>query len=674
MLDLRRKIILLLLIPLLGLAGLAAQRAFDDIGELAQTQRIADVVELAGRLGPTLHELQRESALSQAAAADPAAPRAALLAQRAATDAQSARLYEVADRITQERFGARFAGAFGRAGEAFGHLEGRRRDIDAGKLDAAATAAYFEEAIARMLDVVGEIGGLGAMPAVAARVNAYVFFVRAKDAAAREAAYLARALSGGPMATRDLTSLRGFAAEQEVYAGLFAAYAEGDAKTAGMSALTGPQVQAASRLRARLLAGETVGTAAWQDAAAARAAAAQSAETALLADLGSANAAGVHAAQRQLFAGIVLAVAMVLAAIAIGVALLLSIVRPLAHLTETMNRLAGGELDVALTEAGRSDEIGRIGQAVERFRQGLLADQARRAQEREAEAERAEAERKRTLEGLGETLEAQVRDVIAAVVAAAQAGQGTAAELVAGSARIRQSSQQAAGSASEASEAVAGFAAECERLAAAITEVRGQAHRSTESVAAASDAVARTDRETATLAEAAQRIGDVAKLIAEIAGQTNLLALNATIEAARAGEAGKGFAVVAGEVKSLAQQTARATEDIERQIGAIRTATGRVVEAIGDVRGSFDQVKSYAGAIAEAVEQQNQSTLAIAGNVARTAETTRGVSEMMAGIVADASDAAERTQALAAQSGALAGQAGRLRGDVEGFVAGLRQA
>jgi methyl-accepting chemotaxis protein len=186
--------------------------------------------------------------------------------------------------------------------------------------------------------------------------------------------------------------------------------------------------------------------------------------------------------------------------------------------------------------------------------------------------------------------------------------------------------------------------------------------------------VARTDREIAVLAEAAQKIGDVAKLIAEIAGQTNLLALNATIEAARAGEAGKGFAVVAGEVKSLAQQTARATEDIGRQISAIRTATGRVVETIGDVRGAFGEVQRYAAAIVDAVENQNQSTSAIAGNVARTAETTSGVSDMMAEIVADATAAAERTGALETQSRDLAAQADRLRSDVGGIVANLRQA
>jgi len=674
MLDLRRKIVLLLLIPLLGLCGLAVQRSLEGLAALGQTQRIANAVELAGRLGPTLHALQRENAASQAALGA-AASRAALQMSRVATDAASVRLYEVADRITQERFGKRFSDAFARAGEAFGNLDGRRADFDAGRLGATETAAYFDATIARMLDVVGEIAGLGAAPAISARVNAYVYLLRAKDAASRETVFVARNVAAaGAMAAADLSSLRSFGAEQAVYATLFEAFAEGPIKAAGLSALTGSDGAAIAALRVRLLAGEQMAGETWLDAAAARGRAAQNAETALLADLTTANSAELAGRRQALIGGVALAIGLVAVAVAVGVVLLLSIVRPLAHLTETMNRLAAGELDVELTEAKRSDEIGRIGKAVELFRQGLLADQVRQAQTRETQLAQSAAERRQSLDALAQTLEARVRDVIDQVVGAARAGQGTAAELVANSARIRQGSTQAASSAVDASQAVGGFAAECERLAASIHEVRGQAQQSAQSVATANDAVTRTDREIAVLAEAAQKIGDVAKLIAEIAGQTNLLALNATIEAARAGEAGKGFAVVANEVKSLAQQTARATEDIGRQIAAIRTATGRVVETIGDVRGAFGEVQRYAGAIAEAVENQNRSTRAIAGNVAQTAATTSGVSDMMAAIVADAAASAERTGALEIQSRDLAAQADRLRSDVGGIVANLRQA
>jgi len=617
MLNLRNKIVLLLLVPLAGLGWLAFERARADFADLADTMRLADVVELAGRLGPTLHELQVEGVLS-AGGQGPA-----LAAQRVRTDAASARLYEVADRITQDRFGARFAAAFGRAGEEFAHLDSRRAAVDAGPGRAAAVA-WYAATVARLLDVVAETGNLGADRTLAARINAYLFFMRAKAAA-----------------------IAGDGAAQAVHAGLFAAYAETGIRETGLAALAGD---------------------------AARGPAAMAAEASILADLAAANARNVAAVRARLYAALALVAALVLGAVGLGLALALSIVRPLAHLTATMNRLADGELDVTLAEAARGDEIGRIGRAVERFRTNLAADQRRRAAEREADRARAEAERRAALDALAATLDASVRDVVGAVAGAAHEGREAAGDLVAGATRIKERSVAAAGSAAEASTAVAGFAGECDRLAAAILEVREQARASAETVGTAAKAVARTDAETATLAEAARAIGDVVKLIAEVAGQTNLLALNATIEAARAGEAGKGFAVVAGEVKSLAGQTARATEDINRQVDAIRAATSRVVGAIGEVRGTFADVSRYAGAIAESVDRQNESTRAIAGEVARTAATARDVSDAMAAIAADASAAAERTGRLVVQSDALVAGADQLRADVEGFVRRIRLA
>ncbi|MBI1245891.1 MAG: HAMP domain-containing protein [Alphaproteobacteria bacterium] len=674
MLNLRRKIILLLIVPLAGLGWLAFERAAEDRGRLGEATRLAEAVELAARLGATLHELRAEGALSVLGGGSASANVSALRAQRARTDAASARLYDVADRITQERLGERFANAFARAGETFAHLEGRRADLDAGKLAPDAARGYFNETAARMLDVIAETGNLGAERALAARINAYLFFMRAKDAAANEAVEGALALSRGGMAAVDISALRAQAASQLVFAGLATAYAEEPARTAMRAAFDESPARRVAALREAAGEGHPPTLADWQQATAARADGLLQGERVLLDNLRAANEERLSAARRRLLTGLGAVAAIVAGALALGVALLLSIVRPLARLTATMNRLAEGELDVTLAEAARGDEIGRIGKAVERFRQNLLADQARRAAEREAERNQAEAERRHALDGLAGSLEASVRDVVASVIGAAKDSREAASDLVAGASRIRERSSAAANEASDASGAVEGFARECEQLAGSIAEVEAQARRTAEVVADASRAVARTDAETATLSGAAEHIGDVVKLINEIAGQTNLLALNATIEAARAGEAGKGFAVVAGEVKSLAAQTARATEDIHRQVAAIREATARVVGAIAGVRGSFDEVAQQSSAIAEAVERQNGATRAIAGNVASTAGATQNVSRAMAAIAEDATGAADRTGLLVAQSRSLADQADRLGADVEKLVRDLRRA
>ena len=182
----------------------------------------------------------------------------------------------------------------------------------------------------------------------------------------------------------------------------------------------------------------------------------------------------------------------------------------------------------------------------------------------------------------------------------------------------------------------------------------------------------RTDQVVRALAEGAQQIGEVVSLISSIAGQTNLLALNATIEAARAGEAGRGFAVVAGEVKGLAAQTARATDDISKQIGRIQGATQEAVSAIGGIAATIDEVSRIAAAIAEAVEQQGVATREIARNVQEAAQGARMVSET----IVDVSSGAQETGRAAGQvlegAGTLSGQAEGLRGEVGRFLAEVR--
>jgi methyl-accepting chemotaxis protein len=177
-----------------------------------------------------------------------------------------------------------------------------------------------------------------------------------------------------------------------------------------------------------------------------------------------------------------------------------------------------------------------------------------------------------------------------------------------------------------------------------------------------------------TLAQAAQRIGDVIKLIQDIAAQTNLLALNATIEAARAGEAGKGFAVVASEVKTLANQTAKATEDITAQIDAIQNATGRTVTAIQDIGKTINQVSEISSVIAAAVEEQSAATQEIASNVQQAARGTQDISGNIGGVTEAAEHTAVASSQVLDSAAELSRQAETLRGQVDHFLASLRAA
>ena len=293
----------------------------------------------------------------------------------------------------------------------------------------------------------------------------------------------------------------------------------------------------------------------------------------------------------------------------------------------------------------------------------------RREAEREREAMNQQQQQRAMVDEAITTFRKGVEEHLRMVTEGAMAMRTTAATLLGNSDRTSKSAESAVSASNEASVNVEIAAVAADQLSGSIGEIGRQLNAATGVVRAAVGEAKGTNAQIDALAKAAQKIGDVIKLIRTIAGQTNLLALNATIEAARAGEAGKGFAVVASEVKSLAVQTAKATEDIATLIMSVQGATGSAVSAIGRIAGRMEEIDGYAASVSSAVEQQSAATSEISQNVAGAAESAKLVVSVLDDVAGAATETRESAESVLTASQAVEAAAAELRHEVEGFLA-----
>ncbi|MGO8914398.1 MAG: methyl-accepting chemotaxis protein [Stellaceae bacterium] len=366
--------------------------------------------------------------------------------------------------------------------------------------------------------------------------------------------------------------------------------------------------------------------------------------------------------------------AIVLMAVLLVLALLMTrtIVRPLKSLRAAMDRLTHGDTSFELAERARGDEIGEMVNAVAVLKEATI--EAKRLATKEAEDQVTRQLRARTIEELAKGFEGQVSEIIGSLVASAQRMQASAQAMSATAEQTRGQATAVAAASEEASANVQTVATSAEELAASINDVGGQISTSTTVARQASEDVQRSNAVASSLTTAAQRVGEVVALINNIASQTNLLALNATIEAARAGEAGKGFAVVASEVKTLASQTAKATDEIKSQIESIQSATDNTVSAIQGIGSTIERMNEIGASVASAIDQQRAATQEIARNVQQAASGTQRVSSNIQ-IVNEAavSTGTAATEVLSATR-QLATESTTLREAVDEFLKNIRAA
>ncbi|MFB9263224.1 methyl-accepting chemotaxis protein [Bradyrhizobium erythrophlei] len=350
-----------------------------------------------------------------------------------------------------------------------------------------------------------------------------------------------------------------------------------------------------------------------------------------------------------------------------------SIVAPITGMTAAMRKIAAGDTATIIPALERRDEVGAMAQSVQVFKDSMIEAVRLRGEQDELK-QRSEAEKHGLLGRMADDFENSVRASLDALAGAAVELRATSNSMSTAADAASQQATTVAAVAQQASANVQTVAAATEELSSSVSEIGRQVAQSTEIAHKAVEEANRTNTTVQGLSAAAQKIGDVINLISDIASQTNLLALNATIEAARAGEAGRGFAVVASEVKSLASQTAKATEEISAQVAAMQDATTDAVQAIEHIGGTIGGINEITVAIASAVEEQGSATREIARNVQEAARGTSEVSGNIGVVTRAAGETGTAAGRVLTSADQLNTQATMLREKVDRFLANIRAA
>ncbi|MGB5949208.1 MAG: methyl-accepting chemotaxis protein [Parvibaculum sp.] len=355
-----------------------------------------------------------------------------------------------------------------------------------------------------------------------------------------------------------------------------------------------------------------------------------------------------------------------------GVFFARQISKPITNLTGAMRQLANGDTSVELNGADRRDEIGEMTAAVEIFRANAIE---RQHLERQQEIERAEKEKRAAaIETMIADFDASMKEMLESVSTAASEMEQTSVAMTQTAEVTNERASMVASASEQTTANIQTVASATEEMAISIEEIRRQTAKSNEIGAQANSTAAETNAKVEALTTAARQIGEIVTLIQQIAGQTNLLALNATIEAARAGEAGRGFAVVATEVKALATQTAKATEEIAQQIGAIQGSTGETVAAIQQISHIIAQINEIGRSISESVDQQNMTTREISRNVSEVADGSREVANNILDVTGAANESAGAASLVRRAATELSAQAAKLSAEVDRFLTEVRAA
>jgi methyl-accepting chemotaxis protein len=672
------RIALSALLPILTFAALAVYEISIKWTMRAEMARMQPVAEDVGKLSRLVHELQRERGMTSAFLSSKGAQmRSELGEQRKRTDAERAVATGLLSDLRQAGT-VEFASVIMASQELLARLDQRRVEIDGQTIAPPAAVGYLTDVIGRLISVITGISKLSAEDDVSKSMAAYANLIEGKERAGQERAVVAGSIAAGRFEPPAYVRAVGLAAAQESFFTAFRAVAAPKARDLFSRTISGPAIENFNAMRKIVeqggLAGDfkSLDSKSWFDAATIRIDLLKSVEDGLASDLSGLMSNKKEAATISLgiVAGLLLLA--LLAGSMTVLAMARSITAPIDVLATAMTRLANGDLEHRIVATDRGDEIGVMARTVQFFKENMIRTAELAAKDAAAVNQR--AARGVRIGELTERFNSDIATVIASVISASSQLESTATLMSRTANKTSSEVSGVADATASASSNMQTVAAATEQLSSSVTEIGRQVTQSAEIAQKAAAEGQRTNETVQGLSSAAEKIGDVVKLISEIASQTNLLALNATIEAARAGESGRGFAVVAAEVKSLAGQTAKATDEIRAQIGAIQATSGDAVRAIQGITTTIGELNEIASSIASAVEEQSAATQEIARNVQQAAVGTGEMSTNISEVMTAATEAGAAASQVLGASEELSRQSEKMRHHVETFIGGIKAA